>query len=65
MASSATYTVSLTTASVVYTTIIETASSDEETIIELAMKRILEDDGFDLSQHRFVETSVELDEVWD
>jgi hypothetical protein len=65
MASSATYTVSLTTASTVYTTTVTTASSRNESIIEQAIERIKEEDGFDLSQHRFVDTDVEVLEVWD
>jgi hypothetical protein len=65
MASSATYTVSLTTASTVYTTTVTTASSRDESIIEQAIERIRDEDGFDLSQFRFVDTTVELDEVWD
>ena len=65
MASSASYTVSLTTASTVYITTIDTASSDNDFIIDLAIARIKEEDGFDLSNHRFVDTTVEVLEVWD
>ena len=65
MASSATYTVTLTTASTGYTTTVTTASSDNDFIIDLAIERIKEEDGFDLSQHRFVDTDVEVLEVWD
>ena len=65
MASSATYTVILTTASTGYTTTVTTASSDNDFIIDLAIERIREEDGFDLSQHRFVNTDVEVLEVWD
>ena len=65
MASSASYTVTLTTASTAYTTTIDTASSDNDYIIDLAIERIREEDGFDLSQHRFVDTTVEVLEVWD
>lgn len=65
MASSATYTVSLTTATTIYTTDVETTTSNEETIIELAIKRIWENDGCDLSQLKFIDTDVEVLEVWD
>ena len=65
MASSASYSVTLTTASTAYTTTIDTASSDNDFIIDLAIARINEEDGFDLSQHRFVDTNVEVLEVWD
>jgi hypothetical protein len=65
VASSATYTVTLTTASTAYTTTVTTASSDNDFIIDLAIERINEEDGFDLSQHRFVDTNVEVLEVWD
>jgi len=65
MASSATYTVTLTTASTSYTTTVTASSSDNDYIIDLAMERILEEDGFDLSQLKFVDTDVEVLEVWD
>ena len=65
MASSATYTVTLTTVSTGYTTTVTTASSDNDFIIDLAIERIREEDGFDLSQFRFVDTNVEVLEVWD
>lgn len=65
MASSATYTVTLTTNSTSYITTITTPSSNEETIYELAIERIKEEDGFDLSGHRLVDTTYEVLEVWD
>ena len=65
MASSATYTVTLTTASTGYTTSFTTASSENEFIIDLEIERIIEVDVFYLSQHRFVDTDVEVLEVWD
>lgn len=65
MASSATYTVSLTTNSTTYITTVTTASSDGDSIIELAIERIKDEDGFDLSKFRFVDTSYEVLEVWD
>ena len=65
MASSATYTVSLTTNSTTYITAVTTASSDGDSIIDLAIERIKDEDGFDLSGHRLVDTSYEVLEVWD
>ena len=62
---SATYTVTLTTNSTSYITTITTPSSNEDTIVELAIERIKEEDGFDLSGHRLVDTSYEVLEVWD
>lgn len=62
---SATYTVTLTTNSTSYITTITTPSSNEDTIVELAIERIREEDGFDLSGHRLVDTSYEVLEVWD
>lgn len=62
---SATYTVTLTTNSTSYITTITTPSSDGDTIVELAIERIREEDGFDLSGHRLVDTSYEVLEVWD
>ncbi len=62
---SATYTVTLTTNSTSYITTITTPSSNEDTIVELAIERIKEEDGFDLSGHRLIDTSYEVLEVWD
>lgn len=61
---SATYTVTLTTNSTSYITTITTPSSNEDTIVELAIERIKEEDGFDLSGHRLIDTSYEVLEVW-
>jgi len=62
---SATYSVTLTTNSTSYTTTITTPSSYEDTIIELAIQRIKDEDGWDLSGHRLVDTTYEVVEVWD
>ncbi len=47
--SSATYTVTLTTNSTSYITSVTTPTTDQEEIIDLAIERIKEEDGFDLS----------------
>ncbi len=58
------YSVSLTTNSTTYITTITTASTDEDSIFELAIQRIKDEDGFDLSNRRFVDTTFEVLEVW-
>jgi hypothetical protein len=63
--SSATYTVTLTTNSTSYITSVTTPTTDQEEIIDLAIERIKEEDGFDLSNHKLVDTDVEVLEVWD
>jgi hypothetical protein len=62
---SATFSVTLTTSATSYITSVNSRSADEETLIELAIKRIKDEDGLDLSNHRFVDTTFEVEEVWD
>jgi hypothetical protein len=62
---SATFTVTLTTEYNSFITSVESRSTDEETLIDLAIKRIKDTDGLDLSNHRFVDFSFDVEEVWD